>query len=414
MDTPISEVLYYPNFKADDLTGIKQSLLLYDRVTVIAPASTPLMGTLLADSSGAELSNLRQSGALSESWSIYPGNSVLGSISDVEIIRKRRDEFITALLEDLEDPNVLAWETQFKRIDPQRSVSWFVLPSYFDDNPPNISKPGYQIEEIYHPGFGRLFRVPFLVGMSFGLSEALWAAVDRGYTLFTDDSASQDFLMLRLKRGWKRLTQDPELQKSFRIEKEFAEKFAVASLGAWFIRSKVPQFVKNASNYSLSDVLKLREDSDKKDALKYYRDGLSSLVMSEELWNVPTFRDFQGEASRIMDQKIKPAFEALEGRRVDLRDVFGAIDAKDAASEVIKAAPDLFVGAAVTSGVAATAALGLWGHTVAPHALLALGCGLTAHFAAKLIDNVNERLTKHRNAQFLTYPLRLRKTLDSR
>jgi len=34
-------VLYYPNFNLNDLDRIKHSLLLYDRVSVIAPTMTP-------------------------------------------------------------------------------------------------------------------------------------------------------------------------------------------------------------------------------------------------------------------------------------------------------------------------------------------------------------------------------------
>jgi len=58
MDTKPSEVLYYPNFNPNDLAGIKQSLLLYDRVNLIAPVTTPLMGSVLADSPGEELADV--------------------------------------------------------------------------------------------------------------------------------------------------------------------------------------------------------------------------------------------------------------------------------------------------------------------------------------------------------------------
>lgn len=62
MDTKPSEVLYYPNFNPNDLAGIKQSLLLYDRVNLIAPVTTPLMGSVLADSPGEELADVDKKG----------------------------------------------------------------------------------------------------------------------------------------------------------------------------------------------------------------------------------------------------------------------------------------------------------------------------------------------------------------
>jgi hypothetical protein len=48
-----------------------------------------------------------------------------------------------------------------------------------------------------------------------------------------------------------------------------------------------------------------------------------------------------------------------------------------------------------------------------PAALLALGCGLTAHFVQKLMTELSDRLSKRRNAQFLAYPFHLEKTLSS-
>ncbi len=246
--------------------------------------------------------------------------------------------------------------------------------------------------------------------MSFGLSEALWAAVDRGYTLFTDDPASQQFLMLRLKRGWKRLSRDPELRRTFGIEAQFAKNFAVAYLGAWILQSKVPEVIKSASDLPIEEVMKLREDSARKDALGSFRKGLADLVQSQSLWEAPKFADFETEAFKVFEKKILPAFKELEGCSLHLKDVFSAVDMKDAISEGIKSIPNLFVGAAVPSA-AAGAALLLGGHPVAPTALLALSCGLTAHFVEKLIGQMSDRLNKRRSAQFLTYPLNLQKAL---
>jgi len=57
-------------------------------------------------------------------------------------------------------------------------------------------------------------------------------------------------------------------------------------------------------------------------------------------------------------------------------------------------------------------ALLLGGYAVAPAALLALGCGLTAHFVQELMAELSDRLSKRRKAQFLAYPFHLEKTLS--
>jgi hypothetical protein len=251
--------------------------------------------------------------------------------------------------------------------------------------------------------------------MSLGLSEALWAAVDRGYTLFTDDEASQQFLMLRLKRGWKHLTRDPELRRAFEIEPEFDKNIAVAFLGAWVLQTKVPQVIKTASGLPIEQILNFRQDPNRKDALASFRHGLTDLVQSQDLWEKSKFGDFESEAYKIYHHKILPAFEELEGRRVQLNDVFHAIDLKDAVSEGIKAIPDLFIGSPVATAATAvgTGAFLLGGHAVAPAALLALGCGLTAHFVKKLMAELGDRLSKRRNAQFLAYPFHLERALST-
>jgi hypothetical protein len=411
MEKQLSEVLYYPNFDPSDLAGIKQSLLLYDKVNLISPGSTPLMGRLLADSSGEEISQITGSGALNESSSLYSSNGkMLNLIPDGYIAKTHSDEFQAALAEDLADAEVLAWERRWKARNAGKEVSWYVLPTYFSGNVPQTESTEHQIQEVNTPTFGTLLRVPFLIGMSLGLSEALWAAVDHGYTLFTDDDASQEFLMLRLKRGWKRLSDDPELRKAFQLEPEFSAKVAVAYFGAWILRSKVPEVIKKASDNSVTEIVNLREKSDKKDALERFRRGLADLVQSQDLWDTAKFADFEHEAYRIYSHKIHPAFEELEGRRVHLKEVFKALDVNDALAEGIKAIPDLFVGAGVPAALGTGAAL-LAAHPIAPAALLALGCGIAAHTVPKLISEVGDRLKRRRSAQFLAYPLHLRKAL---
>jgi hypothetical protein len=94
-----------------------------------------------------------------------------------------------------------------------------------------------------------------------------------------------------------------------------------------------------------------------------------------------------------------------------LKEVFKALDVNDALSEGIKAIPELFVGAGVPAALGTGAAL-LAHHAVAPAALLALGCGIASHTLPKLIMEVGDRLRKRRSAQFLTYPLHLKRALS--
>lgn len=411
MSINASEVLYYPNFHPNALPSIKRSLLLYARVNAISPTATPLIGSILSEPSEMQLYEVSDKGALAEYYDLFSGEQAVGMISDSEIIQSHRHEFQAALAEDLNDENVLAWEKRWKANHEGKELNWFVAPHYFGREIPNFGNPNYEIQEFGTDKFGTLLRVPFLVGMSLGLSEALWAAVDKGYTLFTDDNASEQFLMLRLGRGWKHFSQDPTLQDAFGLEPEFAGQYAVASLGTWTLQCKMPELIKEAANMSVSDIIELREQSDQRDALASFRSGLADLVQSSGIWEGKTFQDFENAAYKLYRQSILPAFEELEGRRVvSVRDVFGALDWKDALHTTVKSAPTLFVSAAVLGGTAPL--LGF--PAVAPAGLLALGCGLAGQFIHDVLERIGDRLKERRNAQFLSYPMNLQSAMNRR
>jgi hypothetical protein len=176
------------------------------------------------------------------------------------------------------------------------------------------------------------------------------------------------------------------------------------------LKSKVPEAIKKASHLSIPEILNLRQQSNQKDALERFRNGLAELVQSQDLWENAKFADFENEAYRIYSHKVLPAFEELEDRRVHLNDIFKALDVNDAVSKGIKAVPDLFVGAGVPTAVGTGLAL-FAGHLVAPAALLALGCGVAAHTLPKLISEISGRLSRRRSAKFLAYSLHLQKAL---
>jgi len=83
-------------------------LLLYDRVNLISPKTTPIMGRVLADSPGEESSQISRSGEVSESgWLLSDSaDSVVNMTQDERIVGDRWDEFLAALVEDLADEEV--------------------------------------------------------------------------------------------------------------------------------------------------------------------------------------------------------------------------------------------------------------------------------------------------------------------
>jgi hypothetical protein len=422
MDEHTSQVLYYPNFNPADLRGIKRSLLLYDGVNLIAPTTTPFSGSILSGSSGEDLLEISPQGALGGGLHLPAQTEVVKIIPDLEIVQKRRDEIIAALGEDLNDTKMHAWEGRWKARHHGRTLYWYVTPDYFGqpfstineiideviDDPNRKSR--YKLEQFHHADHGELLRVPFFVGMSLGVSEALWAAVDRDFALFTDDSMSDGFLLLRLRRGWNSLTQDPDVQEALGIEQRFAKDHATASLGAWTLRTRVPELVKKASDMSVTEVIELRDQSGNADALREFRSGLADLVQSSSLWEAGELREFQNEAHKLYEDKILPAFEQIEGKsKLSVKDVLLALDWKNTIQDTAKAAPALFMQAAVP--VAAGSAIALGPVAAPPVALLTLACGVGARFVTNVIEQVRNGRKVHRSAQFLTYPLDFEKAL---
>lgn len=410
-----SEIIYYPNFSIDNLAGIKRSLLLYDRVHVIAPTFSPGMfsraRTLSAD---AELVEIKSWGALDFKL-IVASNGGIEPIDIEETFDSYREEFINALNEDMSDPEVDAWEKRWKAL--RRDVTWLVVPWYFG-SASKIDFSKYQIEEVQkHFLWNRsrsmnLLKVPFRIGMSLCLSEALWSAVDNGYTLFTDDLASEELLMLRMKRGWKHLTRNRELQHSLEIEPRLATNFAIAQLGIWTLEFKISEYFEKISAMELEEIIDLRERSDDKEVLKKFRSGLASIVMDRSLWNAKSFREFEEEARKAVDENIKPAFEALVKRNIlSSKDLVTALDLPSTVSQAIKSGPNLFASAAIPTMGAAGALVLFSNIHLVPPVLLALGCGLGADYIAKLMSQIREKYKERQSAKFLIYPINIHKAL---
>jgi hypothetical protein len=147
----LTEVLYYPNFNPTDLIGIKQSLLLYDRVNVIGTPGTPYFGSILSNSDSMDFTEISNLGA-GEGMDI-DGQNELGIIPDYEIVENHLNEFADALVEDLNDEEVLAWERKWEERQGGKKIYWFVDPEYFgrkiNEINDRIVNPIYKIEYNY-------------------------------------------------------------------------------------------------------------------------------------------------------------------------------------------------------------------------------------------------------------------------
>lgn len=406
-------ILYYPNFNSKDLKGIKHSLLLCEKISVIAPTMTPRyrMPLTLTPAETKEPPMINPHGVIDANLF-----GIVNIIDDYQIAEKHSREFVRALEEDLNDPEIDTWEREWKQRYGGRDHAWFVDPAYFHYFLKIDIKPEYGIEKVPDKKFGELLKFPFRVGMSLGLSEALWGAIDNDCTLFTVDAASTSFLMLRLKRGWKHLAQAQELQDQLDLEPEFAKRFATAELATWTLGLKVPGLFQELDNLTVKDILTLRENSDQKGALESFRTGIAEIVTSTGLWKINNFREFKNEAYHIIDKTILPAFKALEEKRdLSLKEIFTAFDAGAALSEIIKAIPKLFVSTPAASAAGTAGGLALYGgiHLV-PAALFALGCGIAAGGVKEFITGRQNRNKELAGAQFLTYPLQVQTRLNNK
>jgi hypothetical protein len=88
-----------------------------------------------------------------------------------------------------------------------------------------------------------------------------------------------------------------------------------------------------------------------------------------------------------------------------------AFDIGSAASSIIKDAPKLFMSA--TAASAAGGSIGLAGGVgVVPAALFGFTCGLAADAVLNFVKGRRECLKERHNAQFLTYPQRVRHSMN--
>jgi hypothetical protein len=407
MTEPPPPILYYPNFSPRSLPGIKRCLLLADEVAVVAPYSTPYMQAVLADTNDEVAQQIDRAGALGELWDLRPdsgGPVALRMLIDSDIATGRTQEFLAALHEGVVDPEIRTW-AQARTVGAASERAWYVAPQFCGGSLPVGVEPFGIVEETVH-GMP-LLKLPFVVGMSIGLSEALWAAVDHGYTLFTDDPASEEFLMLRLRRGWQRLATDPRLRDQLGVERSLGSSFAGARLSAWTLRLKAPSAWERAATMDVPALLELREASDDAEALAAFRAGVASLAEDAELWQAANFQKFKARAEAVVAKEIEPAWAILEHeRKTSVRDVFHAFDEADAMSTTVRGVPDLFLRAPAASG-GAGAALGLASVNHLPSALLALACGIAATTVGDLMRDVRSRRADRRAAQYLSYVHRL-------
>lgn len=413
-------VLCYPNFNLNDLEGIKHSLLICHRVSVIAPTMTPYYQVPMIDAGLVERepTKIMPYGALQDfldECRLEDGKPAVDLIDDYEIVQSRAAEFKRALQQDLHDPDVDAWENRWRARHPQRDYAWYISSPYFtelldlDVHRAQIQAT-FNLATLEDERFGELVKVPFRMGMSLGVSEALWAALDNDCSLFTLDPTSADFLMLRLRRGLSTLADDPRLRRELNLDLRVAKEFAASGFSAWTLAFAVPQLFQRIPQLSLAEVMQLRRQSDTTEALAKFRHGVASIVAERGLWKAQDFQTFRREAEHAADLALKPALEALEQKPLDVKDIVTAFDLSSAAGKLVEAIPKLFISGATGATVAGAVALaGATG--IVPAALFGLGCGLVGDAVAELINMRRERLAQRRHAEFLTYTAGLRDAL---
>jgi hypothetical protein len=416
-------ILCYPNFNLNDLNGIKHALLLCDRVSVIAPTATPRYNVPVTPVyvvkpglGGIASYDIKPEGALAgllNDCRLDDGTSAVEFIDDYEIAKSRATEFVQALNHDLADSDVAAWEARLRARHPDQDYAWYVSMGFFNEFPGfDVGEPKvwerYRLELVADSQFGDLIKVPFLVGMSLGLSEALWAALDKDLSLFTLDRISAEFLLLRLQRSWKLLNDDGALQDSLDIR--LAKGFATSRFSTWTLGFRVPDLFQKITSMPLPQVMDLRRQSDKMQALTAFREGIARIVSDRGLWKAGDFNTFRKEAAYAADTLLKSAFEALDQRKFDIRTIVTAVDLPTAAKSFIGDIPKLFVSGAAAAVGGKIALTG--GMAFVPAALIALGCGLAGSAAARFIEEQRERLAQRHKAQFLTYALQLGKAMQ--
>lgn len=407
-------ILYYPNFNLNDLDGIKHALLLYDRVCVIGPTQTPshALPTTPADLVDGEPGKIKpypSDGALAglgDECLLEDGSAAVEVIDDYQIASARADEFLSALREDLDDPDVAAWEATVRRRKPDRRYAWYISAGYFQNNlgldvgDRNV-RARYRLGTVVEPQLGELIEAPLAVGMSLGLSEALWAAADRDLSPFTLDPASAEFLLLRLRRGWRALTADANAPLRRNLDIDLKKRFATTGLRDWALGFSVPDLFEDIPGMRLSEVIALRRRADTGRALADFYEGTTQIVLESGLWRAKDFEAFRAQAEHEADTRLGPAWEALHRKPFEARDLVTAVDTSKAAGQFIAGIPKLFVSSTAAAAGGAVALTG--GLSLAPAALFALGCGLAGSTVARLLDGWRERREAKRNARFMSY-----------
>jgi hypothetical protein len=370
----------------------------------------------LADHAAHEGTAIKPWGALDEDLEdcrLEDGSEAVEPIDDIEIASARPGAFKSALSEDLADPKLAAWEAGLQAAHPDREYFWYISAPYFReclkiDIDDEKVRELYRLELADDQKLGELVKVPFLVGMSLGLSEALWAAVDKGRSLFTLDPTSADFLLLRLRRGWRLLGEDDGLQSD--LDFELAKDFAAYQLSNWTLGVRVPELFDKIPGMTVKQVMALRQRADTKDALAAFRAGMARIVTDRAIWEAKDLQAFRAELVKTVDKVLKPAYEDLDRKPFDANGIVTALNPADAAASFIKAIPKLFVSGTAAATMGGTVALG-GGVAFVPAALFALACGLTGAAVAEVLSDWSTRLRERRDAQFLTFSVNVREAL---
>lgn len=392
MSDNYTEVVYYPNFSTKDLTGIKQSLYLYDKVNLIGPNSTQYPGTIFSNGGIDPSKNLEVHYDLALQLFSQKNKYIEYIYDSDEVISKALDSTIQTLVDDLKDKEILEWDTN--RVE--KNQFWLVDKNYFANI--DIEKINEQIEDENYKidTSNDRAKVPFLVGMSLGLSEAMLVAIDRNCNLFTNDIDAEKFLRLRLKRGHNHLISNSKFQDNPFWNDVFNNTTTTGLLGIKVLQLTMPNFIYECANKSFEHIFKEREESDRIKALDNYRSGISSLVRNKELWKISSADTFRKEVFNIFNQELKPALEELEKNNIQShKEYISIINPGKIMGELFKSLPKLFISSAKTA--------------IEQKDIFALCCNLISDPVENYFNQLMLKKAEFQSIEYLTYPLLLKK-----
>ncbi|CAB1075130.1 hypothetical protein JY97_13285 [Alkalispirochaeta odontotermitis] len=346
---PLHEALYYPYMNFRSIATVKKALFLYDKVYLIYPSEAwQRVGIAIDDKSSADVlveHHYPLESFVYEGWmEIIPADQIAGEYTR---------EFLEQFDKDKSDQDIRKLDNDVKASGSPHD--WYI---FAEKIPPTILEQynlgKFQIQDEH--GYP-MIKLPFVEGSSIMTSHALCAAIKHKspLALFTDDAIQQQFLRLKLQRGWHQITSDPALMDQVQIELGVRENIEAANLAERAVSIALPNIFKSDEYEYLDKIMRFRQDHEEE--LREFRKGLAKLSSRKNVdWQNKDIREFQSATENIVKGDILPAFQALEqNARITVKDIKKGITGSDIMKLAgISGANSLIVGSlASLPGVAA-------------------------------------------------------------